>query len=677
MSNAKNGRPATSQFSGDNAKSFDITDLHFSDNSDEPFFDSVPSDNKQTLKDKRQRASDKLKRKNNEAQNAAEKAADVNELLGIFETTTPYTFLWFKLLMDLQFAEHKKSKEREIEICFTEFEITNFEKGIILKNPSKDIPDWIENAGSLEVYLCGYQKTEKLASSIMRVDKISVELSIDAKDVKKFKDVLQIKLIARDSINHVDSLRQRFIQLGFEDQYNLNTNLKQSIEFIYGPPGTGKTTRLVQKLSNIITSDKRIKNILVLTPTNKAADVISNKLFDNEYCSDYLTRFGTTESENLIEEAIVHSRDTFDITALDRNIVVTTIARYSYDCFQPDNYAICDFNWDLIIIDEASMVDIVPMIYILYKSSDASFIIAGDPKQIEPVTQNDMPNYNIYDMVELNSFKEAIKDYKRFPIEALTTQHRSIPTIGNLVSQFAYDGLVKHDIARITPKPLNINGLNLQSINFVGFRTEVMDRLYCLTAIANSSFHLYSAILTYNLARYMAEQIEQNHSDENYTIGIVTPYSAQADAISQMEAHHSMSSSNCKVTVGTIHKFQGDECDIMLLLLNPPANSNENSHVNNDNIINVAMSRARDYLFFLMPQGQLDGFNIKRKLRDMVPKKNTIPYTELEKILFGSSNYIECNTKVTCHLPVNVYSDSMLKYEVRISDTALDIQIND
>ena len=62
------------------------------------------------------------------------------------------------------------------------------------------------------------------------------------KDVKKFNGVVQIKLIARDSINHIDSLRQRFIQLGFEDEYNLNENLNQRIEFIYGPPGTGKTT---------------------------------------------------------------------------------------------------------------------------------------------------------------------------------------------------------------------------------------------------------------------------------------------------------------------------------------------------------------------------------------------------------------------------------------------------
>lgn len=677
MSKAPNGRPATSQYGGEKATSLDITDMRTSDSSDEPFFDDAPANKKQSAIDKRKRATEKFKRKNTEAKNAAEKAEDANELLEIFEASQPYTFLWFKLLMDLQFAEHKKSREREFEVCFTEFEITNFGKGVCLKNPSKDIPDWIENAASLEIFLCSHDKTDKLAASIIRNDGKTVELAIEAKDSKKFNGVVQIKLIARDSLNHIDSLRQRFVQLGFEDDYNLNENLNQSIEFIYGPPGTGKTTRLVGKLSDVIKKADDYKNILVLTPTNKAADVIATKLFNDDNCGDYLTRFGATESQDLIEEAVVQSRDTFFIDELDRNIVVTTIARYSYDCFQPDNCAICDYDWDLIVIDEASMVDIVPMVYILYKSRNADFIIAGDPKQIEPVTQNDMPTYNIYDMVGLNSFKDAIENYKRFPIEALRTQHRSIPVIGTLVSEFAYDGLVKHDAARTVPKPLAIDGMSVQAINFVGFRTEEMDRLYGLTAIGNSPFHLYSAILTYNLAHYMAKQIEIHHADKTYTIGIVTPYGAQAEAISQMEAYHPMSTSNCKVTAGTVHRFQGDECDIMILLLNPPANPSEYSHVNNDNIINVAMSRARDYLFFVMPQSQLDGFNIKRRLRDLAPKKSIFKYPELEELIFGERDYIERNTNVTCHLPVNVYSDSMLKYEVRISDTALDIQIND
>lgn len=42
-------------------------------------------------------------------------------------------------------------------------------------------------------------------------------------------------------------------------------------------------------------------------------------------------------------------------------------------------------------------------------------------------------------------FSEAIYDYDRFEVKGLTMQHRSIPAIGNMVSKFAYDGLVESD----------------------------------------------------------------------------------------------------------------------------------------------------------------------------------------------------------------------------------------
>lgn len=49
---------------------------------------------------------------------------------------------------------------------------------------------------------------------------------------------------------------------------------------------------------------------------------------------------------------------------------------------------------------------------------------------------------------------------------------------------------------------------------------------------------------------------------------------------------------------------------------------------------------------------------------------------EIEKIIFGNIHYIEDNTYVTAHQITNVYSDPLAKYEVRVDDQALDIQIN-
>ena len=46
------------------------------------------------------------------------------------------------------------------------------------------------------------------------------------------------------------------------------------------------------------------------------------------------------------------------------------------------------------------------------------------------------------------------------------------------------------------------------------------------------------------------------------------------------------------------------------------------------------------------------------------------------KINEKNIHYIEDNTYVTAHQTTNVYSDPLAKYEVRVDDQALDIQIN-
>jgi hypothetical protein len=51
---------------------------------------------------------------------------------------------------------------------------------------------------------------------------------------------------------------------------------------------------------------------------------------------------------------------------------------------------------------------------------------------------------------------------------------------------------------------------------------------------------------------------------------------------------------------------------------------------------------------------------------------------DLEKLMFqGNDNFIYENTHVTCHMPVNVYCKNNALYEVRMSDNALDIMINE
>lgn len=112
--------------------------------------------------------------------------------------------------------------------------------------------------------------------------------------------------------------------------------------------------------------------VLVLTPTNKSADVLVRRIMEiskqDKAYEDWLVRFGGTGDEE-IEQSPVFRDKTFDIRTLTKNVTVTTIARFPYDFFMPQGARVFlnGINWDYIIIDEASMIPLANIVYPLYK----------------------------------------------------------------------------------------------------------------------------------------------------------------------------------------------------------------------------------------------------------------------------------------------------------------------
>ena len=619
---------------------------------------------------------DNFSNKQKAAQEELDKAKDQADLNDAINKTPKYTFLWFKYLMEqLYNQKNDTAATRSVQIDFREAKILDAYTIAILK-PNRVVPKWIEHADDITLHILKGSVSEKIEVNLQYFTDDAIWAYIEnAEEIEtKINQADKVRLVANGSyVNHIDSLTKQFVKLDLSDDFNLRDNLPDCIKYIYGPPGTGKTTRVVSLIQEILQNETTDLDILVLTPTNKAADVIASRLANNDECSEFTYRFGVTESLDFLETNNVYTRDDEFIKYDGHHVVVTTAARYAYDYLMPNEEIICDHHWDFVIIDEASMIDIVTMAFILYKSQNCQFIISGDPKQIQPVHQNEIQPENIYEMVGLNSFAAA----QHMPnVETLKIQYRSIPSIGKLVSDYSYDGIVTANRKESDIKPLDI-GLKISSINFVGFKTEFLDNLYGLDSIDGSAFNLYSAIFAYEYASYIADKIEEHYTNSSYSIGIVCPYKKQADAIRQMIELRDISNDSCKVSCGTVHSFQGDECDIMIVVLNPPANVGVNSHVNNQNIINVAMSRAKDYVFFLVPDDRTQGFYTREILGKLAVQKSILYCTDIEKTIFNDNEFIKNNTNVSCHTPVNVYFDSTSLYEVRKDDLAVDIQINE
>ncbi len=612
-----------------------------------------------------------------------------------------YSFEWFVAGLQEEYAstseESKDGISHSISISFSSVRIDPSNSRIfILDSSSRDIPLWLEEINDLNVnFLFNNRNELSCTFEVASVRDHTLRLKAKASDEKELSQINWSKYctLARIDLNNpidlVDSLRRAFMALGL-DGLNLKEMLDDHISFIFGPPGTGKTTYLANQVISKLMAKNEVCRILVLTPTNKACDVIAHKLLDeNEESMLWMRRFVASDDTELENEGYVCDRET-DVYRQEKCCLISTIARLPFDYFTaPEKKYLRDIEWDYIIIDEASMISLPQIVYAIYKFESTKIIIAGDPKQIAPIDiQKIWDEENIYSMVELKNFKEPKTQPIQFEITNLKTQYRSIPAIGQLYSQYAYEGELKHYRKQESQKTLGIPSLPLKPITYIPFTVENIDNMYAAKKLAGSNIHIYSAVLTSEFARYIAKQYVENNSESNLNIGIICPYLSQAQLISKLIEQMPDIPSLVNIVVGTIHSFQGDQCNVVLAVFNPPKGLRrgaEQAHINNLNIINVAISRAQDYLCVFMPSRSCDGYLNLTELRllGQISNKNLNEYTgiiqqqELETLLFGTAHYLDRNVFVTSHQIANVYTRPAAHYEVRCDEKSIDIQVDD
>lgn len=608
-----------------------------------------------------------------------------------------YSYSWFKTLLEMECLNsgENNNRSKEISIAFSKVEREpGTHRMLVLKHPNRYIPQFMEELADVPMVLHMADQTKTVAIEVASVKSYSLRVKMKSgKEIDgiDLSTVTSVTIDAKSPAFLLEELRKQFIELGYADDFNMQQNLCSNIEFVFGPPGTGKTTHLAKNVLLPMMQENREYKVLVLTPTNKSADVLVRRIMevseeDHSY-NKWLVRFGSTSDES-IEESPVFRDKTFDLLALPKSVTVTTIARFPYDFFMPEGnrYYLRGVDWDYIVIDEASMIPIANIVFPLYKKTPRKFIIAGDPFQIEPIASVDLwKDLNIYSMVHLDSFIDPKTVPYQYKVELLTTQYRSVPDLGYVFSNFAYGGILKHYRSAESQRQLNVgNDLGVDTLNIIKFPVSRYESIYRCKRLQNSSsYQIYAALFTFEYACYLARSIASNNPGQEFKIGIIAPYRAQSDLIEKLIASEHLPNT-IDVQVGTIHGFQGDECDIIFAVFNPPptiSSSNE-MFLNKRNIINVSISRARDYLFVVMPDDDTENISNLRLVKRV---ENLIKSTdvwseaaspELEELIFGSATYLEDNTFSTSHQSVNVYGLPEKCYEVRTEDAAVDIQIH-
>ncbi|MDO9142433.1 MAG: ATP-binding protein, partial [Methylobacter sp.] len=642
----------------------------------------------------------KLDRAKDRCASEIERLEREQALLNAANSLPKYSYGWFLALLELECraSSEKNADGKTISISFGKMERdSQSSRTIVLKEPNRFIPQSIEEFSGVRVDLdFGNGRTGKLhvesftAREFSLLGKLASAGELSGLDLS---EVLEARIEVQNPSFLLQELLERFRELRYDEKFDMKANLTPDIEFVFGPPGTGKTTHLAEKILIPMMQGTEPTRVLVLTPTNKAADVLTTRIMekmgaDNSYLN-WLVRFGTSVDER-IEKAGVWRERSFDIGALSHSVTVTTIARFAYDGFAVEygSKKLHEMDWDAIVIDEASMISLSSIIYPLYRQKPRQFIVAGDPFQIEPIVAVEQwKDENIYTLVGLNkagAFAKPATEPHDYLVTNLKTQYRSIPAIGEIFSRFTYDGILKHNRATGTQRPLKLNGLDVQPLNLIKFPVSKYESIYRAKRLGSGTpYQTYSALFTFEFVRWLAGQIQIGHSDK-FRIGVIAPYRAQANLLSRLNDSWAPKRNAVEIQVGTIHGFQGDECDIIIAVLNPPPtiSSSPQMFLNKQNILNVAISRARDYLFIIMPDAETEGIQNLRKVAQIEKLvKSGGAFSEyvshaIEKVIWDKENYLEENTFSTGHQMVNVYRKPERYYEVRSDDSAIDVQIH-
>ena len=250
---------------------------------------------------------------------------------------------------------------------------------------------------------------------------------------------------------------------------------------------------------------------------------------------------------------------------------------------------LADQRFDTLVAEEASMATLPPLFYAA-SLCDRRAIMVGDPRQLPPIVQSD--DLNVRRTIGRNVFDVTVADPLASPIVAmLEVQYRMHPRIGALVGSLFYGGRLVHEatgveeIAAREPFP----GQALVVVN----TSSTCER----SQKGSSRINLISAERTAELA---AEAVRCGST----SIGVITPYAAQAAEIRRLLAARRIADA---VECSTIHRFQGRECDVVIVDLVDAAPMRPSGLVADaPNLLNVSISRARGKLIIVADVAYFD-----------------------------------------------------------------------
>ena len=252
-----------------------------------------------------------------------------------------------------------------------------------------------------------------------------------------------------------------------------------------------------------------------------------------------------------------------------------------------------DMVFDYVIMDEASQVDIKTGALALSCAMNA--VIVGDDKQLPNVVSQEEAlalqaiqlTYKVddrYNEVTHSFLQSCVEVFKDIPVTLLREHYRCHPKIIEFCNQHFYNG----ELVAMTDDNGEDNVLQVvQTVEGNHARGHFNQREIDV----------------------IVQEVLPQCADSG-SIGIITPYRQQADEINKALG---------KDIASTVHKYQGRECDtiIMSMVDNKPTEFSDDS-----NLLNVAISRAKTHLYVVTNSNKMPKESNLAQLIDYVRYNN-------------------------------------------------------
>ena len=276
--------------------------------------------------------------------------------------------------------------------------------------------------------------------------------------------------------------------------------------------------------------------------------------------------------------------------------------------------------FDILVVDEASQCDIASALPLLYRAKRA--VIIGDPMQLRHICKIEKPadirlrekhglgKSSQWSYPQTSLFDRAATLAEGENIVQLRDHHRSHPDIIGFSNQQFYGGILRM-------------ATDLQHLK----RSDSKRAQPAIRWLhqAGSTVRAGRSAINAEEANAVVETIRKLIAENEYqgTIGVVTPYRKQADRIlGQINQDETLRRilDRQEFVAGTAHKFQGDERDLIIFspVISKGAEDFLIRFAQSENLLNVAVTRARAELIIVGDQNTIKSWGNLHKLRQHV-----------------------------------------------------------